>query len=286
MPAATLATTLRPGLLVGLSTAISGNVKYDKTELDGERLDEETGALLSRWETAKTVRNPAENEAATKVRTKARGFITSVCSATSFGYLCPESKAEQLSAAIANGRRICDEFNASASVTRISFYAITGRVAPDDMEAVRAIRGEVSMLLADMTEGLKNLDVDVMRNATKRAKQIGSMLSPEAQARLQIAIDAVRKKATEIKAAGEQAAIAIDRATLETLAEARTAFLDLDIEQEMVAPADTSGRAIDLVACETSEAAVEAARELELDLDEAPAIKADTATVDRFIALL
>jgi hypothetical protein len=248
MATATLETTIRPGLLVGLSTSIKGNVKYNKTELEGERVED--GVLKSKWETEKTVINPAEHDAATKIRTKARGFITSVCSATQFGYLCPENKVEQLNAAIANARRVCDEFNRGSEVTTISFYAITGRVNPDDKEAVRAIKSEVSTLLAEMSDGVKNLDVEVIRGAAKRAKQIGSMLSPEAQARVQIAIDAARKKATEIKAAGEQAAVEIDRATLETLAEARTAFLDIDDAPEMVAPADTSGRAIDLTPCE------------------------------------
>lgn len=263
MSIATLETTIRPGLLVGLSTSIKGNVNYEKTEIEGENVGDD-GVLYSKWETEKTVINPKEHEEATKVRTKARGFITSVCSATSFGYLCPENKKEQLDAAVINGRRICDEFNARAEVTTISFYVITGRVNPDDKEAVRAIKSEVSNLLAEMTEGVRNLDADVIRGAAKRAKQIGSMLSPEAQARVQIAIDAARKKATEIKAAGEQAAVEIDRATLETLAEARTAFLDLDTENEMVAPADTTQRAIDLTPCIPAEPAAPV-RSIELD---------------------
>jgi len=278
-----LQTTIRPGLLVGLSTSIKGNVKYNKTELESERVTED-GVMLSRWETEKTVMNAAEHEAATKVRTKARGLVTSVCSATSFGYLCPESRSEQLTKAVADARRICEEFNKTSEYSTVSFYVITGRVNPDDKEAVRAIKSEVGNLLAEMEAGVKGLDVEVIRGAAKRAKQIGSMLSPDAQARVQIAIDIARKKATEIKAAGEQAAVEIDRMTLEVIAEARTAFLDIDTVAEMVEPADTTGRAIDLTPEHaTAEAAVEAAREIE---PEEPSIQArDPFMVDRFLEL-
>jgi hypothetical protein len=41
-------------------------------------------------------------------------------------------------------------------------------------------------LLAEMETGLQNLDVKVVRDAANKARNIGAMLSPDAQARIQI----------------------------------------------------------------------------------------------------
>jgi hypothetical protein len=71
------------------------------------------------------------------------------------------------------------------------------------------------------------------------------MLTPEAQARIDVAIKAAREVATKIVSAGETAAVEIDRRTIRTLTEARTAFLDLDGADEIAQPA-AHGRALDL----------------------------------------
>lgn len=236
-------TTLRPGLLVSLKTSLSGNVSYVKHDRAEDIID---GTLKAKWETEKTVIDVAEHERATKVRSKARSLVASVCANSAFGLLCPESQGEVLNKAIADARKLCDEFNLDAKVTRIWFYAITGRVAADDVEAVRAINSEVRDLLADMAEGVEKLDVKIVRDAASKAKQLGSMLTPDAQARIQIAIDAARSSARKIVAAGEQAALEIDKQTLQTLKEARTAFLDIEQEQREIAAPVATGRALDL----------------------------------------
>lgn len=239
----TFQTTLRPGLLVALKTSIGGNVKHLRNPIEAGRITE-TGEHKSKWETERTILNPKEQEAAAKARTKARGFIAAVCSTTAFGYLCPESAKADLDAAVANARKVAEEFNATATVTRLWFNVISGRIAPDDVEAVKAINGEVRDLLADMKEGIEKLDVKAIRDAATRAKQIGQMLSPDAQARITIAIEAARAVATKINAAGEQAAAEIDRRTIATLTECRTAFLDLDPTADVVVPV-SAGRAVD-----------------------------------------
>lgn len=239
-----ISTTLRPGLLVGLSTSIKGNVKYNKETLVDDHITEE-GTRKAEWITQRTVIDPKEHETATKVRSKARSIVGSVCSATAFGLLCPEADAEKLSKAIADARKLCDDFNATARVGRITFYAITGRIAPDDVEAVKAINGEVRELLNEMSAGIEKIDVKAIRDAADRVRQLGSMLSPDAQARLSFAIDAARASAKKIVAAGEQAATFIDKRTLATLAEARTAFLDLDPAVDVIVP-EIAGRALDL----------------------------------------
>jgi hypothetical protein len=237
-------TTLRPGLLVSVKTSISGNVTYNKRELEAEQINVD-GVLHAKWETEKTILDAAEHEKATKVRSKARSLIGSVCANSAFGLLCPESASDDLEKAIAEARKLCEQFNDESQLTRVKFYVITGRIAPDDVEAVRAINSEVRELLASMEEGVAKIDVKAIRDAADRAKQLGSMLSADAQARIQIAIDAARSAAKKIVKAGEQAAIEIDRRTLSTLAEARTAFLDIDAQGEIGTPA-AEGRAIDL----------------------------------------
>jgi hypothetical protein len=239
-----LKTTLIPGLLVGLSTSIKGNVTYDKTETV-ERLTE-GGALIAEWETEKTVIDPKEHELAVEIRAKARSIVGSVCASTAFGFLCPESERPALDKAFAEAKALCNEFNRTAKVTRIKFSAITGTIAPDDVTAIRAISSEVSTLLQDMKEGIAALDPELIRDAAKRATQLGNMLSPEAQERLGDGIKAARKLATEMKKAGEQVAIEIDATIIAKLDSARTSFLDLDGETDLQTPADTSGRVLDL----------------------------------------
>jgi len=236
-------TTLRPGLLVGLSTSIKGNVDYFKTVIEEDHAIED-GARKAAWQTDRTIRDAEELDAATKIRSKARGLVASVCAASAFGYLCPDNNEKKLQTALADARKLCDDFNRTSRITTIYFNAITGRIAPDDVTAVRAINREVRELIADMEEGVKNLDVTLIRDAAKRTKQLGSMLTPDAQARIETGLKAARAVATKIVAAGETAAVEIDQATLKTLAEARTAFLDLDEAGEIAAPTH-EGRALD-----------------------------------------
>lgn len=244
----TIISTLRPGLLVSLNTRVTGNVSYVKRDIDAETVTE-TGAKKARWETERTIIDPAEHEAASKARGRVRTLIASVCANSAFGLLCPEDGADDLDKAIAEARKVAEDFNAGAKLTRLTLYVIAGRIAPDDVEAVRAINSEVRTLLDDMAEGVKELDVAKVREAATRAKSIGSMLSADAAARIQIAIDAARATAKKIVAAGEQAAQEVDRRTLATLREARTAFLDLDGGAEIAAP-QASGRALDLAPAE------------------------------------
>lgn len=142
-------------------------------------------------------------------------------------------------------RRIVDEFNSTADLERISVYVLVGRIAPDDVEAVKAINSEIRGLMEDMQNGLRNLDVKAIRAAAIRAKQVGQMLSPDAQARVQIAIDAARESAKRAVKAGEQAAQEVDLSIIRKIDEQRLAFLDIDAESVAVAVPDAEGRAVD-----------------------------------------
>jgi hypothetical protein len=236
--------TLRPGFLVSLKTTLRGNVSYISETTEAEHTTE-TGVQRARWETERTISDPAEFEAAKQARGKARTAITRVCSASAFGLLCPETSALDLDRAIADAREIAQAFNATARLTRIEINVLCGRIAADDVEAVRAINSEVRELLETMSSGLEALDVDRVREAATKAKAVSNMLTPLAQARVQLAIEAARQQARKITQAGEAAAIAIDRAALQRITEARLEFLDLDDFGSVSAPAEPS-RALDL----------------------------------------
>lgn len=274
--------TLRPGLLVSLKTTISGNVQYTRATLESEHVTE-TGAARSAWETTRVISDPVEHERAIKARGKARTAVTSVCAASSFGLLCPEADEAKLEAAVIEARRIADEFNATAGLSRIRVYVITGRVARDDVEAVRAINSEVRQLLADMEAGIRNLDAKAIRDAANKSRQLGAMLSPDAAAKVQLAIDTARASARAIVKAGETAGQEIDAQAIRKIAEQRTAFLDLDEAGELAAPS-MEGRAVDFVPAEAVEAGAEAERggALEFAEEEAGEIAAPIPAAPRF----
>lgn len=241
------ASTLRPGLLVALKTTVTGNVHYHKQELGTTNKDD---AEIVKWETERTIKDPKEFKAAGQVRMKARGFIAAVCATSTFGLLCPESNAGKLAEAIKKAHELADAFNAKASVTRVNVNVIAGRVASDDVEATRAINGEVRELLERMETGLKKMNVEEIRDAAKRAKALSSIVAPGANEKLQAAIEVAREAAKKLVKAGETAAREVDKEAIKSLKASRTAFLDLGPEADNSKPAvakpKTKGRALDL----------------------------------------
>lgn len=256
-------TTLRPGLLVSLKTHIQGNVRYEKRIIEQSHIAD-NGMEKARWETERTVCDPDELENAKKARGKASSLIRSVCANSAFGLLCPDNAEADLERMIAEARKIADEFNASARLSHIDVYVITGRIVPDDVEAVRAINSEVRDLLDDMQRGVKNLDPVIIREAANKARQLGSMLTADAEARVKIAIETARKAARQIVKAGESAEIEIDSQTIRKITEQRTAFLDLDEAGEIARPA-AQGRAVDFEPSNVNLKAASSARALELE---------------------
>lgn len=275
--------TLRPGLLVSLKTSIRGNVDYDKRTIEQDSFTAD-GARVAKWETVRTIENPEEFESAKVARGKARSLIVSVCSQTSFGYLCPEIDSEKLSRAIADARNVAAEFNATATHSKLSVYVITGRVADNDLEAVRAINSEVRGLLESMQAGVRNLDASMIREAANKARNLGAMLSPDAQVRIQLAIDTARETARRIVKAGTTAAAEIDNSAIRRIEESRVAFLDIDSAPvvDVAAPAPET-RAVDFAPAAPEVAPVANAESPAFDMDSAGAVAAPVAaTVPQF----
>lgn len=237
-------TTLRPGLLVSLKTGVTGNVSYKRADIEPDHLTE-AGTKQAKWETERTIDDPDEFEKAHATRSKCRGGIYKVCTQSTFGLLCPEDKKDDLDKAVEAAQILAAEFNATATITRVSVFVIVGRIAADDVQAVRAINSEVRQLLTDMEQGLRNLDVKAVRDAANKALQIGRMLSPSAADRIRGAVDAARETARRIVKAGEEAAQEVDRNTIRKITSSRTAFLDLEEGAEMQVP-QAQQRAVDL----------------------------------------
>lgn len=239
---------LRPGYLVRLSTALKGNVRYAKEDIERDHVTKK-GERKASWKTERTIADPTEHELAWTARAKARNLIANACVHSVFGLLCPESNEEKLAEAIAEARSIVNKFNAKAKLTRLELYTLAGRVAPDDVEAVRAIKGEVRGLLEAMRDGIKNLDAKAVREAASKAKGLGAMLDSKAAERIQNAVATAREQARKIVKAGEQAAAEVDRMAIKRLTEARTAFLDLAHEpgtKKRTTKPKAAGRALDL----------------------------------------
>lgn len=236
--------TLRPGLLVSLKTRIVGNVKYKTVDIEADHVTD-TGERKARWETERTVFDPVEHELAVKTRSKVRGLITGVCASSEFGLLCPEDNVWKLNDAVVEARKIADAFNSDSKLSRIQVFIITGRIAPDDAEAIRAISSEVVGLLKDMETGIANLDASAVREAANKARNVGSMLSASAAERIKTAIDAARTTARRIKQAGEAVTQEIDLQTIRLITEARLSFLDMDEPAGEVAAPVEDGRAVE-----------------------------------------
>lgn len=256
--------TLRPGLLVSLKSSVSGNVSYQRRDIVSQHLTKE-GKSEAKWETERTIVDPVEHDAAWKVRNKARSLIASVCSQSAFGLLCPETAEDELDAAVKEARTLVEAFNSEAKLTRVGIYVMTGRIAADDVEAVRAINSEVRDLLSEMERGLKNLDVKAVRDAASKAKNIGAMLSPDATARIQVAIDAARTSARKIVQSGEQISMEIDTRAIKAITEQRTAFLDLDVQKQKIAAPKSAGRAIDMQSSPVKIKASKQSRKIEVE---------------------
>lgn len=227
--------TLRPGLLVSLKTALSGNVAYNVRNLVHDVMGADVGQVV-KWETTRTIADVAEYEAAKKVRSKARSLVAGVCASSAFGLLCPETSAGELGQAISDAQLLADDFNRTSRVTRIGCFVIVGRVASDDVQAIRAINSEMADLIKTMQEGAANLDPAAIREAANKARDVAVMLTPATQERVAAAIDIARKEARRIVKAGETAATQVDASVVAALAHSRTAFLDFETSTYVAAP--------------------------------------------------
>lgn len=249
--------TLRPGILVSLSTHLYGGVQRDVVERDSKVEDD--GARVERRETVTTTEDPEEYARGIKVRSKIGSLIRAVCTKSNFGLLCPMAKEAALDEAVKEAHALENAFNSAAKLSRVSFYIMKGYVAESDTEAARAIASEIRGLLETMQEGVSEGDVKKIRDAANDAKDIGKMLDEEAGKKVAAAIEEARKAAREIVKRvgrdGEDKAAVIASIKLEALDGARFAFLDVSEEQEVAGEAlpTSTPRALDMSESEPEE---------------------------------
>lgn len=236
---------LKPGILVSLKTHTTGNRSYTKQELERAHLTE-GGVERSTWNTTKIVFDPEEAKEASATASRARYLITRLCADTAHGPLCPSERRAELYEAIDEARKLVEEFNAKAVFSRIEVNVICGEVIADDVEATRALFSETDRLMAQMQEALEALDPRKIQALCSKALNMGQMLSPEANADIVAAVNVARAARKAIVAAGEQAAIQIDRQAIEAIGVARSSFLDFDMDTESVHVEKAHvGRAVD-----------------------------------------
>lgn len=222
---------LKPGLLVALNTTVRGGVKYSRTDLQADHVDDSSGARIAEWQTLRQIADPQEYERAIQVRGKCRTAILRPCSATSFGAMCPTANEFDLRRGIEEAQTLASEFNRTASLCKVEVFVIVGRVAQDDAEAARAVSAEVRALMDDMQAGIKAANPEAIREAANKAKEIAAMLSDDVQGKVSEAIDQARKAARAIvkrvQKDGEAAADVIRDCSVAKIDAARFAVLDL-----------------------------------------------------------
>lgn len=282
---------IRPGLLVSLKSSVTGGITYQRVDLDAAEIacpdctngpddapteraacktcggkglvSSSDGREVTRWETKRVIDDKAEHAAAVKCRSAALAAVRKVCGATSFGLLCPADQEGALDAAIAAARALVDAHNASARSTRVSVFALKGRVASDDAEAARAITSEVAALMGQMDAGIKAFDPEAIRAAANRAREIGAMLSDERREKIDAAIEQARRAARTIvrrvQKEGEDRAAVLQDIQRGQIDSARIAFLDLSepalasdplpaVERQRFADLDLDDRAVGAIA--------------------------------------
>lgn len=220
--------TIRPGLLVSLKTQVRGGVRY-------ERLDLEKADSIQKWETTKVVADADELARATKARGMAQAEIVRVCSRTSFGLLCAEKYEPELDAAYRRALNIIEEFNATATHSKVHLWLLKGRVAPSDEVAARAIAEEVRELISAMGDSIERMDAAAVRDAANRARQMMAVLSEGTQESVSKAVEAARRAARDIvrrvEKKGEDADVVLAEIDRSAIDAARIAFIDMAEEQ-------------------------------------------------------
>jgi hypothetical protein len=226
-------TKIRPGIMVSLKPRNRGGTEYVRTDL-GKSGETDTGARVEEWQTRKVVENPEETERAKRTIGKAASLVRAVCVSTNFGLLCPLEREGELDAAWREARALVDAHNATAETTHLAIYMMKGQVAGTDEEAARSITEEVRGLVEQMNSGIDRLNVESVREAASKAKQLGEMLAEEQAATVGAAVKAARSAARLItKRAGEDPKLVLLDVQRGDIERARMAFLELGEPEEV-----------------------------------------------------
>jgi hypothetical protein len=227
---------LKPGMiLVALSIKIRGGVHYDRVELERELRDDHSER--SAWKTVKTVADVDERQAAEQARHSARYAIKRHCTRTPWGLMCAGENEGELLAGITEARKVENGFNAGASHSHLHVAVFCGRVAEDDVEAARAVRGEIQQILRDVRGAIEGGDVRSMRDLATQTKQMYNLLDEGAEERAALsgAVKAIRRVARDVvrlvEKKGDELESVLTEENLKPINDARWAFRHLAAEE-------------------------------------------------------
>ena len=225
---------IKPGLLVSVKTRQHGGVSYTKRDIEAPRVTE-SGAQVSRWETDKFVYDPDETERAQQVANRARYLVTRHCVKTEMQQLlCPNDRREELRRAVAEARVLVSEFNDSASFTEIQIDVWVGEIVDNGVDAAQQIFASQQAFLNEMIDGLKEMDPKKVRAAINKSRDLGQMMSGQANEMLIEATRVAETARQRIVAAGEKAIVAIDLEAISKIGSVRNSFLDFDYASNAV----------------------------------------------------
>jgi len=219
---------IKPGLLVSVKTRQHGGVSYTKRDIEAPRVTE-SGAQVSRWETDKFVYDPDETERAQQVANRARYLITRNCVKTEMQQLlCPNDRRDDLRLAVLEARALVAEFNATASFTEIQIDVWVGEIVDNGVDAAQQIFASQQAFLSEMIDGLRELDPKKVRAAINKSRDLGQMMSGQANEMLIEATRVAEAARQRIISAGEKAIVAIDLEAISKIGSVRNSFLDFD----------------------------------------------------------
>lgn len=219
---------IKPGLLVSVKTRQHGGVSYTKRDIEAPRVTE-SGAQVSRWETDKFVYDPDETERAQQVANRARYLVTRHCVKTEMQQLlCPNDRREELRDAIAEARQLVAEFNVSSSFTEIQIDVWVGEIVDNGVDAAQQIFASQQSFLSEMIDGLKEMDPKKVRAAINKSRDLGQMMSGQANEMLIEATRVAETARQRIISAGEKAIVALDLEAISKIGSVRNSFLDFD----------------------------------------------------------
>lgn len=219
---------MRPGLLVALKTHVRGGVEYRREDLEGD----DEGKFV-KWETTRLMEDPAEHDAAVKAAGAASRLVSKLCVHTEFGLLCLLTKEGELDAAVAEARAKVNAFNEQAKTCKIQVHTVKARIADNDAEAIRALVDEARDLLDAMQLGIKNADVEAIRDAATalKSKRLADIMTPQSSSWVNTAMEAARETATAlVRRAGNLGNTALNsviEVETESFTTARMEFLEL-----------------------------------------------------------
>lgn len=194
LPEGVRITTIRSGLLVYITTALTGGVEYRREQL-ADPTRQEDGALEEEWSTRKRVENPEEIDEAGKLRSAARNSLQGVCLRVGRWLICPPEKERELWARFEMHSERVREFNARATTCRVTLSVLPTRVEANNQRATQAMVSEAQTLLSDIVLAIEAADVEGIRKAAAAASRVASMLDGPVGEELETAVKAARSVA-------------------------------------------------------------------------------------------